>query len=578
MSLLNDLQIIFLFGLLLILIPIVGVFIAAIFDGRRTFLTPCLGWVERITYRIGGIDPSEEMGWKRYAKSMLLFNFCGALVLFLILILQSLLPFNPQNLPGLPWLLALNTTISFVTNTNWQAYAGEITLSYASQMWGLTVQNFLSAATGMAVLMAFIRGFVRKSTDNIGNFWADMVRIVLYLFLPLAILLSLLLVSQGVIQNLSPYMHIETLEGQQQIIPLGPAASQVAIKQLGTNGGGFFNTNSAHPFENPTPLSNFFEMAAILLIPISTLYAYGILIGSKRHARMLFYVMFALWAIGFGIAFYSEHIAFNTPSYYDVFPTPYLEGKEVRFGVDNTLLWATGTTATSSGSVNGMYSSLSPLAGGVALFNMMLGELIFGGIGVGLCSMLMFVLLTIFLSGLMVGRTPEYLGKKIDKHNIKWVMLAVLAPTALILIGTSIAFVVPTALSSISNGGPHGLSELLYAFTSAAANNGSAFAGLNANTDFYNISLSIAMLLGRFTILISCLALAGSLVVKKTAPISLGTLSTDNFLFGILLFSVILIVSALAFFPVLSLGPIVEHLLMLKGVTFPQYSITPPAG
>ncbi len=559
MSLVDCFQLFIYFSVLLILTPFLGTFLAALSDGKRTLLTPCLGWLEQLSYRIGGINHNEEMNWKRYAKSMLLFNLCGAITLFFILILQHILPFNPQGFSGLPWPLAFNVTISFVTNTNWQSYAGETTLSYAAQMWGLTVQNFLSASTGIAVLMAFIRGFIRKTTDNLGNFWADTVRIIVYLLLPLSAILALGLVSQGVIQTLSPYEQIETLEkGGTQMIPLGPVASQVAIKQLGSNGGGFFNTNSAHPFENSTPLSNFLEMGAILLLPMSILYAYGLLIGSKKHAWMLFSVMIVLWAIGFGLATYSEHL--SSP--------PSLEGKEVRFGVNNSLIWATMTTATSNGSVNAMHSSLSPLAGGVALFNMMVGELIFGGVGVGLCSMLMFVLLTIFLSGLMVGRTPEYLGKKIDKYDIKWVMLAVLTPASLILIGTSVACVVPSALSSISSGGPHGLSELLYAFTSAAANNGSAFAGLNANTDFYNITLGIIMLLARLAILISSLGLAGNLVVKRTSPISLGTLSTDTFLFAALLIGIIIIEGALAFFPALSLGPIIEQLLMLQGKTF----------
>jgi len=549
---------------LLVLIPLLGHFLANLFQDKRTFLHPVFGWLEKLTYRITGIDPLEEMRWKRYAKVMLLFNCCGIFAVFFILILQTYLPFNPQHFDNVPWLLALNTAISFTTNTNWQAYAGETTLSYASQMWALTVQNFLSAATGLAVLMALIRGILRKTTDKIGNFWSDFVRSIVYLLLPLSIICALVLVTQGVVQTLSPYTEVETLEGAKQTIAVGPVASQVAIKQLGTNGGGFFNTNSAHPFENPNALSNFFEALMLVLIPAASVYAYGVTISSKRHGWMLLGVMFFLWIVGVSLSSYSMHTENPVLKAF-----PVLEGKETRIGNTASLLWATLTTGTSNGSVNAMHDSLSPLTGGVLLFNMMLGEVIFGGVGVGLCSMLLHVLLAVFLSGLMVGRTPEYMGKKIEKLDIQWVILAVLAPSALILIGAGISIVSPLALSSISNAGPHGLTQILYAFTSAAMNNGSAFAGLDVNTNYFNAFLGVVMLLGRVAILVPSLGIAGNLATKKIAPPSAGTLSTNSFLFAILLMGVITIVGALTFMPALSLGPVAEHLLMLRGQAFP---------
>jgi len=547
-----------------ILTPPLGYFLARIFQGRWTILHPLLGWLEVLSYRLSGINPEEEMTSKQYIKAMLWFTLYGFIFIFFIQVFQSILPFNPQHFPDVPLALAFNTAISFVTNTNWQAYAGETTLSYASQMWGLTVQNFLSPAIGCATLMALIRGITGRSTKFVGNFGVDIVRSIIYIFLPFCFVFSLILVGQGVVQTLSPYVEVETLEGTKQTIPLGPVASQIAIKQLGTNGGGFFNTNSAHPFENPTAFSNFLETLALVLIPSSLVYAYGIMARSKRHAGLLLGVMFIMWGSGLVISSYSEH---HVNDVLDA--NPVFEGKETRLGMMNSLLWATATTSTSNGSVNTMHSSLSPLAGGVTMFNIMLGELVFGGVGVGLSSMLMFVLLTVFLAGLMVGRTPEYMGKKIEKRDIQWVILAILAPSILILIGSGISSVLPAALSSLSAKGPHGLSELLYAFTSSAGNNGSSFAGINANTDYYNISLGVVMLLARMAILIPSLALAGLLGNKKVIPRSLGTLSTNTVLFGALLISVILIVGALTFFPALSLGPIIEHLLMLKGESFP---------
>lgn len=549
-------QFLFFAGVFICLTPILGRYIAHVFTGK----TRVLGWLENLCYQVGGVDPLVEMHWTEYGKALLLFNIFGFITLFFLQLLQNYLPLNPQNFEGVSWHLAYNTAASFTTNTNWQSYAGETTLSYFTQMVGLTSHNFLSAATGMAALLTLIRGLIRKTTDTIGNFWVDVVRMVVYLLLPLSIIMAVVLVGEGVIQNFSPYVEVTTLENGKQTIPLGPVASQVAIKQLGTNGGGFFNANSTHPFENPTAFSNFLEMLAIILIPAASVYAYGIMIDSKKHASLLFGVMLFLWIAGILIAFGSEHL--HNPSF-EAYPN--LEGKETRIGVTNSILWTVTTTATSNGSVNAMISSLSPLAGGVAMFNMMLGELIFGGVGVGLCSMIMFTLLTVFLSGLMVGRTPEYLGKKIEKREMQWVMLAVLMPAILILVGAGISSVLPEALSSLGNEGPHGLSEILYAFASAAGNNGSAFAGLNANTVYYNLTLGTVMLLARVSIILPCLALGGLLARKKMTPPSSGTFSTNSILFFVLLLSVILIVGALTFFPALTLGPIVEHLLMLEG-------------
>lgn len=560
----NSLQFIIFILLLFISVPLLGNYMAKIFkDSYPKKSIPIFSHLENLIYRICQIDPNQEMTWKSYAKSMLYFNVVGFVFLFLLQLLQSWLPLNPQGFSSIEPTLAFNTAASFVTNTNWQAYGGENTLSYLTQMLGMTVQNFVSAATGNAALLALIRGIHRKSSQTIGNFWVDLSRTIIYLFLPLCIVFALVLVSQGVIQNLQDYIVANTLAGENQTIPMGPVASQLAIKQLGTNGGGFFNANSAHPFENPTPLSNFLEILAILMIPAATTYMYGLLIKSKREGWVIFSVMFILWLGGLTIALASEHTTNPVLS-----AKPILEGKETRFGTSNSILWAISTTGTSNGSVNSMHSSLSPLAGGIAMFNMMIGEVIFGGIGVGLCSMLMFVLLTVFLAGLMVGRTPEYLGKKIEKFEMQWVMLAILAPCALILLGSGIASVLPNALESLANAGPHGLSEILYAFSSAAGNNGSAFAGLNANTYFYNIVLGIVMILARLVILLSSLAVAGGLAQKYTITPSLGTFATDSFLFGILLFSAIFIVAALTFFPALSLGPIVEQILMLRGQTF----------
>jgi K+-transporting ATPase ATPase A chain len=548
---------------LFLLAPICGLYLTRVLNSQRIPSSGIFGRIETTIYKLCKIDPSEEMSWRHYAGSLLAFNALGFIVVFLLQVFQSKLPLNPQGLKDVSWHLAFNTAMSFMTNTNWQAYAGETTLSYLTQMIGLTVQNFLSAATGIAVFLALTRGIVRKTAKTIGNFWADTVRSIFYVLLPLSIILSLILVSQGVIQTFHKPVGLTTLEGEKQVIPLGPVASQVAIKELGTNGGGYFNTNSTHPYENPTPLSNFLEMLSILLLPVSLAYAYGNMVKNKKHGGIIFVVMFSLWLAGLALSLHAEYR--SNPLLGNLVS---LEGKETRFGIVNTILWSTSTTAASNGSVNAMHSSLSPLAGGVAMFNMMLGEIIFGGVGAGMYGMLLFILMTVFLAGLMVGRTPEYFGKKIEAREIQMTILGILAPSALILAGAGVAAVLPAGLASLANKGPHGLSEILYAFASAAGNNGSAFAGLNVNTPFYNLTLGIAMLIGRFAVIIPCLAIAGSLAGKKITPASSGTFTTDNSVFAILLIAVILIIGALTFFPVLTLGPIVEHLLMLSGKTF----------
>lgn len=555
-------QILFFILVLVSLVPILGTYMAKVFRGESTFLHPLLYPLERACYRFAGINFQQEMGWRVYLKSLLLFNLIGFLVLFLIQLFQGYLPLNPQRLGAVPWPLALNTAISFVTNTNWQAYAGETTLSYFTQMCGLTVQNFLSAATGNAALLALIRGIVKKS-EGIGNFWVDGVRTVVYLLLPLAFVLALILASQGVIQSFSPYVKAVTLENREQIIPLGPVASQVAIKLLGTNGGGFFAAGSAHPFENPNTLTNFLSVLAVLLIPASATYMYGLLLGSRKHGWILFLTMFFIWLAGLAFSLWAEQI--NNPL---LNALPLLEGKETRIGVMHSILWSMSATTTSNGSVNAILTSLSPFAGGIALFNIMLEELVFGGVGVGLSSMLMFVLLTTFLAGLMVGRTPEYMGKKLEKREMQWVSFAILTPAVLTLAGAGLFCSLPQTLASIGNKGPHGLTEILYAFSSSSGNNGSAFTSLKANTLYYNLGLGFCMILGRLSILIPSVAIGGTLAKKMASPFSSGVLSTNTLLFSILLLGVILVVGALTFFPGLCLGPIMENFLLRRGEAF----------
>jgi K+-transporting ATPase ATPase A chain len=556
-------QVVFYLVALTVFTPLLGGYMARVFDGERNFLHPVFGKLVNLIYRLGGVDTKESMNWKTYTIALLAFNFFGSFVVFLLQLFQFYLPLNPQGLQNISWDLSLNTAVSFMTNTNWQSYAGETTLSYLVQMAGLTVQNFLSAATGIAVMIALIRGIVRKTTNDIGNFWVDLVRSTVYVLLPLAILFAILFAGQGVVQTFSNYNAVTTLEGMQQTIPLGPAASQIAIKQLGTNGGGFFNVNSAHPFENPTPFSNFLEMLAILLIPSALVYTYGKMVGSTRQGWTLWGCMMFLFILGITISLWSEY---HKNPVHQI--SAAMEGKETRFGVTNSVLWSVATTDASNGSVNAMHDSLTPLSGFIAMLNIMLGEVVFGGVGAGMYGMLVFVILTVFIAGLMVGRTPEYLGKKIEAFEVKMAALAVLAPCVVILVFSAIASVMNVGLSSVGNSGPHGFSEILYAFTSAAGNNGSAFAGLNTNTLFYNITMAIGMLIGRFGVLVPMLAIGGSLARKKIIPVSSGTFKTDTLLFATLLIGVILIVGALTFFPALSLGPIIENLLMLKGQSF----------
>jgi len=561
--LLDILQVAVFVAALIFLTPPLGTFMAHVFSGRRTFLSPVLAPVESAIYRLSGVNPEREMNWKEYVVALMTFNILGFLILLGILLGQGALPLNPQHLEGLKFPLAFNTAISFMTNTNWQAYSGEAALSYFSQTVGLSFQNFASAATGFAAFLALARGMSRSSTSSLGSFWVDLVRSTLYILLPLSLILALVLVSQGVVQNFAPYQTATTITGSEQVIPMGPAASQIAIKQLGTNGGGFFGVNSAHPFENPTPFSNFLELLAILLLPAALCYTFGLLVGDRSQGWVIFAVMLGLLLSGFALSWWAES---------QVNPLTELsqnmEGKEVRLGVMNSVLWSSATTAASNGSVNAMHDSLSPLAGGVALFNIMLGEIIFGGIGCGLYGMLMYVLLTVFIAGLMVGRSPEYLGKKIEAYEIRLAILVLLVPSALILIGAAIAAVYPAALASLANAGPHGLSEILYAFSSAAGNNGSAFAGLTVDTPFYNYALGVCMFVGRFICLIPVVAIAGSLAQKRRVPPSSGTFPTGGWVFGVLLLSIILLVGALTHLPALTLGPIIEHLLMLQNHSF----------
>jgi potassium-transporting ATPase potassium-binding subunit len=556
-------QLFLFFAVLISITPLIGSYMSKVFTGSRHIMVPVFGWLEKTIYKFAGIDPLRESNWKSYTFDLLIFNLTGLIFVFLLQVFQAYLPLNPESLPDVSWHSAFNTSVSFMTNTNWQGYAGETTLSYFVQMIGLTVQNFVSAATGIAVLLAVIRGVSRKNTDELGNFWVDLTRSVVYVLLPFSILLAIALAGQGVIQNFKPYVAVSALQGHQQIIPMGPTASQIAIKQLGTNGGGFFNANSAHPFENPTPLSNFLEMLSILLIPVSLTFTYGRMTGAVKHGRAIFLAMLILFVTGLCLSLFSEFSA--NPVFGKL---PLMEGKETRFGIANSILWSTSTTAASNGSVIAMHDSLSPLGGMIALINILLGEVIFGGVGAGMYGMVIFIILTVFIAGLMVGRTPEYLGKKIEAFEVQMAIIAVLAPGIVILVFSAWAVSCHAGLAGLNNAGAHGLSEILYAFSSAAGNNGSAFAGLSANTVFYNLTLGIGMLIGRFGVIIPVMAISGSLAAKKITPLSDGTFHTDNWLFIVLLISVIIIVGGLTFFPALSLGPVAEHLLLNQGITF----------
>ena len=548
-----------------------GIYILKVYDGSLTWLRP----VERLLYRLAGVDPEEDQHWTRYTASLLVFSLVSMLLTYLVLRMQHLLPLNPQGLATLPDRQAFETAASFTTNTNWQSYSGEQTMSYFSQMTQLAFHNFVSAAAGVAVAIAFARGIVRRSGGRLGNFWADLVRGTLYLFLPLSALLALVFVQQGVIQNFAHYVTVATVEGAKQVLAMGPVASQEAIKQLGTNGGGFFNANSAHPFENPTPWTNFWQMLAIFAVSSGLTYAYGRMAKNQKHGWALWTAMYVLFVGGVAAAYWAE--AHGNPIHaargVDVVasatnPGGNMEGKEVRFGIANSALYGTLTTDASCGCVNSMHDSFTPLGGLVLLVNMQLGELVYGGVGAGLYGMLVMVILTVFIAGLMVGRTPEYLGKKIQAREVQMAMLYVLVYAGAVLTLTAIAAVTKQGLAGLNNAGPHGLSEIMYAFTSTAANNGSAFAGLTGSTYFYNTLLGLNTLIGRFAMQVPMLALAGFLAEKKIVPESAGTFPVTTPLFVVFLVSVILIVSALTFFPALSLGPIVEHLLMHAGRLF----------
>ncbi len=563
----------FLLTVLTLLVKPLGTYMTNVYQGKRTFLSPILVPLENLIYKAAGIKQDEEMDWKDYAKALLLFNVLGLIVLFLILLLQGILPLNPQGLPGFPLDIAFNTAVSFVTNTNWQAYSGESAASYLTQMSGLAVQNFLSAATGMCIAIALIQGFTRHTSQTIGNFWQDMTKSVLYILLPISIIAALLLVSQGVIQNFNPYTNSPLLQSFQtpdgrsinnQTLPMGPVASQEAIKEFGTNGGGFFNANAAHPFENPTPFTNFLEILLILLIPFSLTYTFGRFTGNTRQGWALFTTMMMLFIIFLGVMYWSEYNGNPLVQKLGVNGS-YMEGKEVRFGIAGSVLFAVSTSATSSGAVNTMHDSLTPIGGMVAMLLILLGEVLPGGVGSGLYTILAFAIIAVFIAGLMIGRTPEYLGKKIEVFDMWTSVLIVLTSGILVLIFVAVALVTYAGISSILNPGPHGLSEVLYAFASVANNNGSAFAGLNANTLFYNLFTALAMLVGRFVPAVAALAMAGSLAKKKYIPPSTGTLPTHQITFVLWLAVVILIVGALTFFPALSLGPIVEHMIMYAG-------------
>ena len=565
------LQIAFFSACVMLVAKPLGIYLVRVYDGSLRWLAP----VERAIYRIAGIDPNEDQHWTRYAAGVLLFSAASMLLTYIALRLQALLPLNPQGMAALPPRQAFETAASFTTNTNWQSYSGESTMSYLSQMMQLAFHNFVSSAVGMGVAVALVRGISRRSAGKLGNFWVDTVRGTLYVLLPFSLVFALLLVQQGAIQNFRPYVELTTLEGAKQVLAMGPVASQEAIKQIGTNGGGFFNANSAHPFENPTPWTNFWQMLTIFLIPSAMTYMLGRMVKNQRHGWAVWSAMFVLFFGGVTTAYWAE--ARGNPIHAErgldlattaTNPGGNMEGKEVRFGIANSALFATVTTDASCGAVNAMHDSFTPLGGLVPLVNMQLGEVVFGGVGAGLYGILMMVVLTVFIAGLMVGRTPEYLGKKIQAREVQMAMLYVLVFPAAILVTTAISVASPMGLAGLNNQGPHGLSEILYAFSSTAANNGSAFAGLTGGTTYYNTMLGVTMLIGRFAMMVPMLALAGFLAEKKIAPESAGTFPVTSPLFVVLLVGVIVIVSALTFFPALALGPIVEHLLMGAGRLF----------
>ena len=576
MTLNGWLQILFFLLAVFLVTPPIGGYMARVFTRQRTWLDPLLRPLERLIYRVTGVDEKYEMRWAEYAVGVLMFSLVSLLVLYAMERLQHVLPFNPQGFGPVPPALAFNTAVSFTTNTNWQAYGGETTMSYFTQMAGLAYHNFVSAAAGMAVAIAFIRGIAQREKDTLGNFWVDMVRASLWVLLPIAIVGALFMVSQGVVQNLKPYDVVQTVDGATQTIAQGPVASQEIIKQFGTNGGGFFNANSAHPYENPTPLTNFLAMFGIFAISSGLTYTLGSMTGSRRHGWAVWGAMAFLFLAGVTVAYWAEArgnpmltAAGASQVATDMSPGGNMEGKEARFGIANTALFAVVTTAASCGAINGWLDSFTPIGGLVPLANMQLSEVVFGGVGAGMYGILVYIILAVFIAGLMVGRTPEYLGKKIQAFEVQMAMLTVLVFSLVILTFTAISAVSPDfGTSSIYNPGPHGLSEMLYAYSSATANNGSAFGGISVNTNWYNTTLGLAMLFGRFFMIIPPLAIAGSLSRKKHIPASLGTFPVSTPLFSALLVGVIVIVGALTFFPALSLGPIVEHFMMNAGQVF----------
>jgi K+-transporting ATPase ATPase A chain len=567
MTLNGWLQILLYCGIILALVKPLGGYMTRVFTGERTLLSPVLVPIERGLYALSGTSEREEQHWTTYAISLLAFNLCGVLVLYALMRLQAVLPFNPEGMPAVGPELSFNTAVSFVSNTNWQNYGGESTMSYLTQMAGLTVQNFLSAATGIAIAMALIRAFSRASGKAVGNFWVDMTRATFYILLPLCIVLTLVFVYLGVPQTMGAYVDATTLEGAKQTIAVGPVASQLAIKMLGTNGGGFFNANSAHPFENPDAISNLIQMVAIFAIGAALTNVFGRMVGNQRQGWAILASMFVLFLIGVGVTYWAE-AAGNPLMHAFGLEGGNMEGKEVRFGITLSSLFAVITTAASCGAVNAMHGSFTALGGLIPLINMQLGEVIVGGVGAGFYGILLFVIIAIFVAGLMVGRTPEYLGKKIEAKEMKMAVLAILCLPLVMLVFTAVSSILPSAVASIGTAGPHGFSEILYAYSSAAANNGSAFGGLTGNTPWYNVTLGIAMLAGRFLVIIPALAIAGSLAAKKTVPASNGTFPTDGPLFVGLLTGTIVIVGGLTFFPALALGPVIEHLMMISGQSF----------
>lgn len=546
---------------------LLGEYMAKVFKGEKTLLSFVLKPIEKLLYKLFGVDETVEMDWKTYSFSLIIFTVLSIIALFTLLEVQHLLPLNPQGFKALRWDTALNIAVSFVTNTNWQSYVPEGTMSYLTQMLGLTVQNFLSAAVGISVAIAVLRAFTKKETKTIGNFWVDLTRTIIYILLPLSVLYSLVFVSQGVIQNLNPYIKAHSIQGVEQVIAQGPAASQVAIKFIGTNGGGFFNANSAHPYENPNALTDYMQILGLLIISAALPFTFGILINNRKQGWAIFMAMAMLYLLGLGVALWSEFHGNPILSKFGIQHGLNMEGKEVRFGILSSVLFGHSTTVTSCGAVNSMHDSMMPVTGLIFMFNMMVGEVIFGGVGSGLVGMILYAILTMFLVGLMIGRTPEIFGKKLEPFEMVMAVIALVLPSVVQLIFGAIAVTHSYGLSSLNNAGPHGLSEIIYAFASGAGNNGSAFAGLNANTPFYNLTIAFAMLIGRFGTLIPSLAIAGSLINKRFVPDE-AKFPTASPLFVVMLVSVVIIVGALTFFPVMVLGPILEKLIMAAGGLF----------